>query len=328
MNQDEQYLYFYKDSCIYTAILSDSLYNLQMLKPFDDRSRSTGAIGKRAVFNGGNLVFVVTGDNQIKSLQRIQQIDYPQLQPISYVIQPTISGYDFSDTAGIAFRDHAYIACKSVKGATVNDVVPPFNLVEGHWESPIVGWQVGEWAIYDNGDGEDLYFGDGVSPNVWKLTNKAIVDGIYQVTSFWKSKQFDFGDPTEQKKIEDLYIEGYISPTTQLTITMFLDENGYTGTYQTTFSGSETEFLMGEPRGNPLGINPLGTVVLGGSVDTSGLRKFRIHLSKDFRCLPFYNCQLQFFSTGINQRWEILRFGFLVGVYTQPTRRKLIRKFT
>jgi hypothetical protein len=226
MTQDELSLYFFKDGCIYSATLSDSLYSLKLLKPFEGRSRAVGAIGKRGVFIGGNYTFVVTPDNQIKALQRIETIDYPQLNPISDIIQNTCDTLDFSSLAGIAFKDYAYIACKSTSDAATNDTVLAFNINKGHWESPIVGWQVGEFTIYDDGTGEKLYFGDAISPNAWLLSGDAISDGEYQVTSSWRTKQYDFGQPSMQKEIEDVYIEGYISPTTSLTIKLVLDENG------------------------------------------------------------------------------------------------------
>lgn len=328
MTQDELSLYFFKDGCIYAATLSDSLYSLKLLKPFEGRSRAVGAIGKRGVFIGGNYTFVVTPDNQIKALQRIETIDYPQLKPISDIIQPTCDALDFSSLSGIAFKDYAFIACKSSSAAATNDTVLPFNINKGHWESPIIGWQVGEFTIYDDGNGEKLYFGDAISPNVWSLITDEISDGTYQVTGNWRSKQYDFGQPSEQKELEDVYVEGYISPTTKLTIKLLLDENGYTGGNETILEGTETKYIFDATVSNTFGLTPFGTERFGSSDDTSGKRKFRVHLKKKLRNIPFYNCQLDFSTSGMNQQWEVTRYGFLKKPATQPTRTSLLRDFS
>lgn len=105
MVQDEQSLYFFKNNIIYSATLSDSFYSLVPLKPFDGRSQTTGAATKRCVFVGGNRVFFVSKDNQIFSLQRVETIDYPQMVPISYPIQPTVDSFSFDAMAGCVYRN-------------------------------------------------------------------------------------------------------------------------------------------------------------------------------------------------------------------------------
>jgi hypothetical protein len=328
MAQDEQSLYFLKDACTYKATLSDALYSIELLKPFDGRSRATGAVAQRGVFSAGNIIFVVTPDNQIKALERVETIDYPQFQPISEPIQPTCDNLDFSSLAGIAFRNYAYIACKSSPEVDTNDTVLVYNLVKGHWESPIVGWQVGEWAIYDSGSGNNLYFGDAVSPNMWKLITSTITDGDVIVTSSWTSKEFTFGSPTEQKQLADLYLEGYITGNTALNVELFYDEGGTSGILETEISGSETDFLFNTADPNTLGLTPFGTERFGSNNDQSGKVKFRVHLRKNLRAIPsFYTLQLRFSSSGENQQWEVVRIGFLVRTADQPTRTSLMRNW-
>jgi hypothetical protein len=328
MCQDEKSIYFLKDACIYVATLTDALYSLAMLKPFDGRSRASGAVGRRGVFVGGNYVFVVTPDNQIKALERIETIDYPQLNPISEPIQPTCDVLDFSSVSGIAFREYAYFACKSSSSATTNDTVLVFNLHKGHWESPIVGWQVSEWTIYDDGTEPALYFGDAISPNIWKLDKQNITDGEYIVTSSYSTKRLDFGTPEKQKEFDDVFIEGYIAPTTSLTIRLLYDDNGYSGVQQTTFVGTETDYIMQGSSVNAFGLTPFGTARFGAGDDLSGKRKFRVFLNKNFRRVPFYNAQLEFSSSGQNQQWEVIRYGFLVREHSQQPNPKLQRDFT
>jgi len=328
MSQDEQSLYFYKDSMTYVANLTDSYYSIKPLKPFDGRSRAVGALGKRGVFTGGNFTFVVTPDKQIKGLQRVEYIDYPQLKPISHDIQPTCDALDFSSISGISFTHYAYFACKSSVSAATNDTVLAFNTVSEHWENPIIGWNVGEWMIYDDGTGEALYFTDAISPNVWKVDSTTLSDGPYIITASRLSKQYDFSMPSVLKELDDVFVEGYITPTTTLKIRLLLDDNGFTNIQETEFLGSETNYLLSAPVINSFGLTPFGTQRIGSNDDLTGAKKFRIHLKADFKRIPFYLAQLEFSSSGFNQYWEVTKYGFLVRVATQETRTKLIRSFT
>lgn len=328
MRLDEQVIYIIKKSIIYAATLTDLLYTLTPLKPFDGRSQTIGCTYKKSMFTGGNGVFFITPDNQILNLTRVEQYDYPQVVPISDPIKPTVENLDFSISTGIVFRNKAYIACKSKSTSKANDTVLVWDIKNNFWESPIVGWNVSEWTIYDNGDGagDKLYFGDAFSPNIY-VVNTTPIDYIYDVLASWRSRQYDFGDPNEQKEIYAVYVEGYINSNTTLNISLLLDENGYSQTFTTAFKGTETKFEFLSGFFNLFGLNPFGFERFGSNSNVSGRKKFRIYLDKEFRANPFYNAQIEFASEGQNQGWEVVQFGFLVRKYTTPIRRLLERIF-
>lgn len=331
MVQDENAIYIFKKSIIYKATLTDGLYTLEPLKPFDGKSQTTGAISQGAVFAGGNGIFFITPDKQIMNLTRVEQVDYPQIIPISQEIQPTVNAADFANTDGIFFKNKAYFPAKSDSDSQFNDVVFVWSFDSNSWESPIVGWNTRKWTIYDDGNGEVLYFGHANNPNTYKTTNIAL-DDIHGVSANWRSKQYTFtglfnGADGLQKEIEDVFIEGYISDDTDLTISLLLDENGYTQTYQTVFEGTETSYLYDAPEYNVFGFKPFGTDRFGTNDDFSGKKKFRVYLNKDFRRVPFYSAQLEFASDQEAASWEITRFGFLVRETSQSQNRSLYRSF-
>jgi hypothetical protein len=323
---DEGSIYFFKKSITYKATLSDTLYTLQALKPFDGKSQTTGATTARSIFTSGNGTFLVTPDNQIMFLKRIEQIDYPQNQVVSESISTTVNGLYFDDATGIVFNDIAYLACKSTKTSPFNDTVLVYNISNQCWDSPIVGWNVSDFTIYDNGSGEELYFSSATSPTVYRVTNTPL-DDVYSVSANWRSKQFNFGMPQKQKELNNLYIEGYIAPNTELTISLLFDEDGYNKIYTTTLRGTEDSILYDSTTFNVFGFTPFGTERFGSNDDNSGKKKFRVYLNKDVRLTPFYNCQLEFASDGENQQWEIINFAFLVKEYNVVEKRELIRSF-
>lgn len=323
---DENSIYIFKKSIIYKATLSDSLYALQPLKPFDGKSQTIGAVTNFSTFTGGNGVFFITPDKQILNLARVEGVDYPQVKPISDIIKPTTDAMDFSQASGIVFQDRAFFSVKSASSTPQNDVILTYNIKNGYWDSPIVGWQVSDFTVYDDGNGEALYLADATAPNIYKVTN-APLDGEFAVKANWRSKQIDFGLPQSLKEIQNVYVEGYIAQNVNLSISLLLDENGYNQTLSTTFNGSESAYIYNSENFNLFGFSPFGYERFGTGNDLTGKRKFRVYLNKGLRVNPFYNAQLEFASEGENDQWEITGYGFYVRPYSLPEKRELYRDF-
>jgi hypothetical protein len=324
---DENSLYIFKRSIIYKVTLTDTDYTVTQLKPFDGRSQTTGLISKDGTFSGGNEVFFVTPDNQIMAIQRVEGVDYPQIVPISDNIKNTVANMKFDNTSGIVFRDKAYFTAKSDIDANSNNTVLVWNIREKMWDSPTIGWNVENFTVYDDGTSEELYVADAIAPNIYKVGNEK-QDGIFEIKANWRSKQFDFGIPESLKEINNVYVEGYITPNTTLTISLLLDEDGYTQTFTTEFAGTETDYIFNRDGFNSFGFSSFGSKRFGGGGVDDLNRKFRIYLGKNFRASPFYNAQIEFASEGLNDSWEVTAVGFDVAEYTKPHDRNLFKAFS
>jgi hypothetical protein len=324
---DENSLYIFKRSIIYKVTITDTDYTVTQLKPFDGRSQTTGLLSEGGTFSGGNEVFFITPDNQIMSIQRIESVDYPQIVPISDNIKNTVDTMKFDESTGIVFRDKAYFSGKSTTDTVNNDTVLVWNIREKIWDSPIVGWNAEDFTVYDDGSGEELYIADSISPNIYKVTD-ITTDDEFEVKSNWRSKQFDFGLPESLKQMDNVYVEGYITPNTTLTVSLLLDEDGYTQSFSTDIVGSEDTYIFKADDYNLFGFSPFGSKRFGSGGTLDLRRKFRVYLGKNFRATPFYNAQIEFASEGENDKWEVTAFGFDVGEYTQPMDRDLFKAFT
>lgn len=326
MVMDEGSIYIFKRAIVYKATLSDSVYVIQPLKTFDQKSQSSGAINKRSTFVTSNGVFFITPDRQIMYLQRVAQVDYPQVVAISDIIKPTTDTIEFASSTGIVYRDKAFFAAKSEPGLAANDTVLAYNIRTGAWDTPIIGWSVGDFAIYQDSSQEQLYFGDGRTRNSYVTTGLPL-DGEYEVAASWRSKQYTFGLPHALKSIENVFVEGYIAPNSSLTISLLLDEDGFTQRYTTTLDGEESAYVYDSTEFNVFGLSPFGTRRFGSNSDETGKKKFRIYLGKDFRQVPFHNAQVEFGSEGENQQWEVTGYGFLVRQMPVPEKRELFKSF-
>lgn len=327
MAMDEKAVYVFKRSIIYQATLDgDGKYSLEPLKAFDGRSQNVGAVNQRSTFSGGNGIIFISPDNQIFNITRVADVDYPQVVPISDVIKPTTDALFFASSTAITYRDKAYIAAKSASTVGANDVVLVYNLRTQQWDSPIIGWNVGDWAIYEDTNVEELYYGDANTPNIF-LVNSTPMDYIYSITANWRSKYLDFGLPNQLKEADGVWIEGYIGANATCTVSLLLDENGYSQTYSTIFYGTETTYQYEASAYNVLGLSPFGYEMFGSNPDYSGMKKFRVYLNKDFRRVPFYIAQLEIGSNNAAANWEVTSWGILVRPYSQQEKTSLFRTF-
>ena len=324
MAKDEGAIYFFKKSAIRRATLDDTIYTLSDLKPTDGKSQTIGAVNNKGIFTSGNQIYLATPDNQILSLGRVESFDYPQTVSISNIISPTVDNFKFDDYAGIVFRDKAYFSLKSSSDVSANNTVMVWDLKNKNWDSPIVGWAISDFTVYDDGTSEELYMGDAISPNVYKVIPEAL-DGEFDVIANHRTKQEDFGMPHAQKQILGLFLEGYIAQNTTLTISLLTDEDGYTETFSHDITGTDENIIYNSTSFNTIGLSPFGTERFG-SRDVSGKKKFRVYFS-EFRPEPFYMSQLDFSSDGIAQSWEILNYAIQWRPYTVPERRDLFVPF-
>lgn len=323
MTMDEESLYILKRSIIYKVGITDQAYSILPLKTFDGKSQTVGATHSNSVFAGGNGIFFITPDNQILFLERVAQIDYPQLTPISNIIKNTILESNFDESSGIVFRDKAYFSFKSSNNVSTNDTVLVYNIKEKTWDSPVVGWNVQDWAVYNDGTGEKLYFSSAISYNISKVTGTPL-DGIFDVKANWRSKKYSFGATSELKEIKGLFIEGYISENTDLKISAILDDGAQV--ISTDLKGTETTYLYDTSSYNVFGFSSFGTERFGSNENISGKKRFRVYLTQ-FRANPFYSIQLEFASEGENQAWEILGYSLQVQKSPNNENRKLYKSF-
>ena len=326
MTMDESAIYMWKKNIVYKAVLTDTMYSISCLKPYDGKSQTMGAAYKGSVFTGGNSTFLPTPDGQFLSLQRVEQVDYPQELAISDIIKPTVKSLAFDSTSGISFNDQAFAAVQSSTNVNGNDTVLIWNIAEKTWENLLTGWNVKEWAIYDDGNGDKLYFLANNSDAVFLVTNTP-TDNDYDVLALWRSKQYSFYLGSKQKILHNVFVEGHIAENASIIIKLYLNEGGVLKTYEATIDGTDDTITFSNSSFNSFGENPFGMEMFGSNDDLSGLKKFRVYFKDELREIPFYNAQIEFSSDGANQQWDVIAYGFKVKEYYQEEDRKLYKAF-
>jgi len=331
MALDEGVMYVFKRNLIKSVTFTqdgDDLPIVKPIKPHDGKSQTLGAVSDESIFSGGNGIIFITPNNEIMSLSRVESVDYPQAIPISDIIKPTADAIDWSESVGVYWKNKGYISGKSTSESIANDTILVYDFRLNQWDSPILGLNIGDIAIANFDGEEELYYGDGVTTNFYKFTEIPL-DDEYDTTANWRSREETFGAPHLLKTLDSFYVEGYIADNTTISISLLLDEDGYTQTYTTDFEATESNNQYRYISGgyNLFGFHPFGFERFGSNENISGKKKFRIYLSKELKRISFYSAQVEFASSGQNQQWEILQYGFHVVPEPSGYDRDLLRVF-
>lgn len=298
MSQKENLNYIFKPETIQLLSFTNDGEDFviqQPLSSYDERtSADDGAVGPLGVFRGDNTITFVSPTNVINTVNRVQNIDYPQTLPISDPIKDTVDAVTFDDqTAGIGYRGRLFISCKSLSTATVNDLILVYNLRYRCWEAPILNLGIGAWFVYKT----NLYGCLSFSPDVVQMEvgthDFASLEELgIPINSQLTLRRNNYGSKSDLKVFDQYYIEGMMDEAGQAIFQ--LEYNEGTLIREGTLVGTETGFFFNPDSGGGFGTAPFGVKTFGPEQVPGwdvNARKFRLVLTTaEF---PFYNLCLR-----------------------------------
>lgn len=141
--------------------------------------------------------------------------------------QPTlILGKDYFDDATITDCDIAYYAKENTvlftfaQDSSINNEILAYNL-DTKAVTKITGWTISRFMV----DGGDIYGGGDGTTKVWQLFIGDDDDGVDIYCRY--EQEINAGDLHTRKSLEELWVDGSLSPSTEITIAFDIyDRNG------------------------------------------------------------------------------------------------------
>lgn len=249
-----------------------------------------------------NFVSWITKNKKIKNYGTVETSNRLQLLNLSDKIERTIDNLNFATATSIYFDRKLYIACRS-NSSSYNDTVLVYDFKYNAW-TKFTGWNVGDWVIWRG----NLYYGDSSMTKVYKALSGANDNGGNIATS-WKSKEIDFGFPEIRKEGSELYIEGYITANTTITVKVYYDGNTSSPVLTKTITG--TSASVDSSLSINFGDRVFGELPYGGSVPTTVAgNKFRQKF--ELTGEDFHTGQIEITTDGDGQQYRITHLGFYV----------------
>jgi hypothetical protein len=216
-----------------------------------------GAVSQKAISNSNFEVIYANNDIGMTTLTRLAQTDYDQTISLTEKIRPTLEGYDFSDSALIVSGN--IILNSTRDNATFNNKIVVYNSLYQRL-TEFQGLNANAFTVYNN----DVYYGDSINWNTYKMFSSNYDDNSNPYSTSWKTKWYNFGEPTRWKELGWVFIEGFINRNTELTFNINLDEGGQLTTKAITILGTGNYVSKTSPGSSAVasgfGINPFGLV--------------------------------------------------------------------
>lgn len=288
--------FWYQTKLTLSADLASQTFNVQRLKTVS----SQGAQSQALITKIKNKVMFISNEPTMDELGLLQNIlGTPQTRNLSDPIKLDFDSYDFTDGSIVYNKYFIYVAVPK------QGLFRVYNLVTANWEAPQTG-SFGRWSIING----DLYSHDYNVFQSYKMFD-GYDDNGHPIAAIAAFSYENLSSPTVLKNMNSFYTEGYISPNTTLTLTLNYETDGCMRSNSYNLDGSDRQFVCAISDDSSLGKVPLGINPLGGTLnqqDPNGLPpKFR--WIPTFNRSDYFEYQPVFSSNGLDNRFELLRFG-------------------
>lgn len=300
--EDRMYLAAGKDQWYETkftlsADLTKEAFEISRLKTTSLQGTQSQALTTKIK---NNVVFV-SNEPIVESLGRQENIfAFPNLTDLSFPIVNDMNGYSFTNGSVFYFKNFIYISVPTSGVVLIYNMTNPAN---PYWEAPqilpISRFYVVSGVLYGHSynTSESYKLFTGYNDNNNFIDAKAVFS--YE----------QFGTRSSSKSGNAMYVEGYISSNTNLTLGLNYDLDGCQTATTYSISGSDDQIVCLPGDLNSLGKESLGKLPLGGNLTNMSTLPPKFRGIKTFPRIPFFEQSTTFESNGIDQNWEIICFG-------------------
>lgn len=226
----------------------------------------------------------------------------PQMVDISHSIINDMNAYDFTDGSVAFWRNFLLLAVPKHSLIRIYNMTDPKNQ---YWEAPQT-IPISRFSIIDG-----LLYGHSYNTSEsYKLFDGYTDNGnVYSAIALFSFNHY--GTRFTTKSYNQFWVEGYISPNTILELHRQYDLDGCAVNTQVNILGSDGRIVCVGASDNSLGTQSLGTYPLGGTAlpaTTVPLPPW-FRVIKTFNRESFFQDQIGFASTGLDQQWSLISFG-------------------
>lgn len=212
---------------------------------------------------------------------------------LSQKIQPYVKqSVDYDSCRGIGF-DQKAIWAVAIEGGSANTIILIYDILRNAWTKIERSWAVKDWAYKD----KKLYYLDNSTGSIYQVFTEGYNDNNNPYLTEFYTKRFDFGIMARPKVQDLIYVQGFMTPMTDLFVDVLFNESG-TLQKQTFQINKDTEnLLMSSPITDTSGNLIPGNVILGWvSINKIGnLSFFRCYLGINIGN-GYYNLQCRVYQ--------------------------------
>lgn len=229
---------------------------------------------------------------------------------LSNPIKPDMDAETWTDAAAIWYKNAYYLSAPSTGRTYILEFVEDADgKLRRFWQPPQTMFISSFFTL------DDLLYGNSyVSPNAYRLFNPEAYSDEFDIGDklpilcVAKFAYRNFKDRFNFKNFDEFAVEGEISPSTNILLTLNYDFGGSTTQIEKTIEGDDTGLLAETLEATALAQQPLGQQPLGGSTDTpDNTAKFRVIF--ELPRTDFVEIQDTYESNDVDKFWSIISHG-------------------
>lgn len=301
-------------SSIYRAKPEDVTVGSTQAEIFRVRKYNTGlgqsAQNQEVIQNIGDSLIYLSHEpavRQIYSPDEIQGGKEPRT--LSNPIKPDFDAEDWSNACAIWYKNAYYLSAPTNGRVYILEYVEDADgRLRRFWQPPQTMF-VRAFVTLD-----DLLYGHVTSPNTYRLFNpdaysdEIDTDEKVPIKCVAKFAYRSFGDRFNYKNFDEFAVEGEISPSTDILMTINYDFGGATQSVERTIEGGDIGILLETLENTSLAQQPLGQEPIGGSVQApDGTAKFRVIF--EMLKIDFVEVQDTYETDDVDKFWSIIARG-------------------
>lgn len=284
-------------------------------------SARQGGFSERMITKMKNHIMYLANDNTANFIGYISYEYIPTIVDFSYPIIDDMSSYastnSFNGGQFFYHKNYAYLSVPHLSLIRVYNMtdqtkdnfsqykaIEDVTQVPWFWEAPI-GFPLAGFYVDEDGNLGGHSFTTSESFMLFK-------GGSFNGQEIDANATFafdDFGDRTQSKGSNEIWVEGYIKQNTLLNTTITGDLDACQTNQTVVVDGNNQQYVCYGGGAHSLGKNPLGSQPLGGAQTSTSTLPAWFHVSKTYPQVPFYLQQISFESKGVDLQWELITFG-------------------
>ena len=287
-----------------------TLSSTQATEKFDVERKKTGkkqaAKSQEFITKAINDSYFLTNEPSFQSYGRVSNnFAINQLSNISDIIGNDMNILNFTGGQAFYLRQYLYIT------VPVSSYIYRYNMDTKAWQSPYYCPVTRLYSV--NGE---LYAHSSTTSESYKLyvggAARATTDAdglpMEYIANF---SYINFGTRTQKKTITEMFSEGYIDISTDVSAISNFETGGCGSSVDFTIDGENTKYVCLPTEGNSFGKSSFGSEPIGGYATENLLGlppKFRVF----FTSVPinFFEVQPRYYAFGKNINFQLLSFGY------------------
>lgn len=250
-----------------------------------------------------NAVCFLGNDDKLYLMERVENIEYPFIKPISDDVKPDFEDETWTNGHLIAYRNWILLCSPTNDKVYINETREEAGELVRFWQPPQI-LPIRQFSVING----LLYGHSSGAPETYKLfTGEDDNGNPFKAVARFAYRSFDERD--KYKVFDEYFTEGYIAGNTTLKLKLYYDYEGHEQILEYDIDGSDSDILAETATAGSLGDSGLGDTPLGGESGSESIPLNKFRIIHEIPPYDFFEICTEYWTDEQDYNWSILAHG-------------------